>query len=148
MRTMALACLLACACPVWAADSDQVTYIGSEATAAAFTKGQPLVETSTYKVHASRREADGLVEVHATDTDIVYVLGGSATLVTGGRLVSPRTVATNEIRGEAVEGGEVRTLQKGDVVIIPRGVPHWFRDVRGPFLYYVVKVVEQGATAP
>jgi glc operon protein GlcG len=28
----------------------------------------------------------------------------------------------------------------GDVVVIPNGVPHWFKEVEAPFLYYVIKV--------
>lgn len=148
MRRLAMLCLVACLGVLPARANDPVTYIDHGATAAAFAKGQPLVETDTYKVHASRRDADGLVEVHATETDIVYVLDGTATLVTGGRVVKPRQTAANEIRGEAVDGGMTRTLQRGDVVIVPSGVPHWFRDVRGPFLYYVVKVIGPAAVAP
>jgi glc operon protein GlcG len=39
-----------------------------------------------------------------------------------------------------VNGGETRKLVPGDVVIIPNGVPHWFKEVEAPFDYYVVKV--------
>jgi glc operon protein GlcG len=55
-------------------------------------------------------------------------------------VVTPRTIATDEIRGAAIDGGDVRALHKGDVVVVPNGVPHWFRDVDAPLLYYVVKV--------
>ena len=65
--------------------STPVTFIAGAETTAAFAKGRPLVETSTYKVHASRRDAPGQAEVHARDTDIFYVLEGTATIVTGGR---------------------------------------------------------------
>ena len=91
-------------------------------------------------VHASRREKPGMSEVHELDTDIIYVLDGNATFVTGGRSVDPKMVAPNEYRGSFVEGGESRQLKKGDVVIVPKGTPHWFKQVDGTFLYYVVKV--------
>ena len=39
-----------------------------------------------------------------------------------------------------LSGGDTRKLAKGDVVIIPNGMPHLFKDVTGPFLYFVVKV--------
>ena len=42
-----------------------------------------------YMVHASRREKPGMAEVHTMDADIVYVLDGTATLVTGGKPVTP-----------------------------------------------------------
>jgi glc operon protein GlcG len=116
------------------------TQIDHTKVEAAFAKGMPLLETNNFKIHASRREAPGLAEIHTRDTDIVYVLEGTATLVTGGKALQPKTVAPHEIRGEAIEGGEVRQIGKGDVVVIPNGVPHWFKKVDGLLLYYVVKV--------
>jgi glc operon protein GlcG len=119
------------------------TYLGRAHVDAAFAKGAPLLENGQYKVHASRRDRDGQAEIHLADTDIVYVLEGAATLVTGGRAVDAKTTAAGELRGPSIEGGEVRHVGKGDVVIVPNGVPHLFKDVKGPFLYYVVKVTAQ-----
>jgi quercetin dioxygenase-like cupin family protein len=31
-------------------------------------------------------------------------------------------------------------LVKGDVIIVPTGVPHWFKEVGGTLLYYTIKV--------
>src|SRR5205807_1964202 len=93
-----------------------------------------------YMVHASRREAAGMAEIHTKDADVVYVLEGTATLVTGGTAIDAKTTAPDELRGTAITGGETRQLKKGDVIIVPAGVPHWFKEVTNPFLYYVVKV--------
>lgn len=112
---------------------------------AAFAKGAPLVDTPLYKVQASRRDAPGLGEVHERDTDILYVLSGSATLTTGGELVEPRRVEPNELRGEGIAGGTQRRLGAGDVVVIPNGVPHWFERIDSPVVYYVVKATDLGA---
>ena len=122
-----------------------VTYLPAEQVAAAFAKGMPLLEAENYKIHASRRDKPGLVEVHVKDTDIIHVLTGSATLVTGGTLVGGKTIAPEEIRGTSVEGGETRTLQPGDVMVVPNGTPHWFKEVPGPMTYYVVKVRAEGS---
>jgi quercetin dioxygenase-like cupin family protein len=116
------------------------TQIDHKVVDAAFVKGMPLLETNGFKIHASRREAPGLAEIHTRDTDIVYVLEGAATLVTGGKALQLKTIAPDEIRGTGIDGGEVRRIVKGDVVVIPNGVPHWFKQVDGPLLYYVVKV--------
>jgi quercetin dioxygenase-like cupin family protein len=91
-------------------------------------------------VHASRRDGAGKAEVHTRDTDIIYVLDGSATFVTGGTVVDGQTTAPDEIRGASIASGETRKLAKGDVVIVPNGTPHWFQEVKGPLSYYVVKV--------
>lgn len=125
-----------------------VTYIESKTVKAAFDKGGVLVgedesmmhAARNYMVHASHRDKAGVVEIHELDTDIVYVLKGSAVLVTGGTPVGAKTVAPYEIRGTDTKNGETRKLVPGDVVIIPNGVPHWFKEVYGPFDYYVVKV--------
>lgn len=110
---------------------------------AGFDKGAVLFDGSggrNYMVHASRREGPGMVEVHTMDTDILYVLKGTATVVTGGTMVDGKSVATDEIRGREISGGEIQKLVPGDAMIIPNGVPHWFKEVQAPFLYYVVKV--------
>jgi glc operon protein GlcG len=123
--------------------SGAATYVSSAAVSAAFMKGMPLLETDGYKVHASRRDTTGQAEIHTRDTDILYVVKGSATLVTGGHAVNAKPIAPEELRGDTIAGGESRRLAEGDVVVIPNGVPHLFKDVTGPFLYFVVK-----ATAP
>jgi len=117
-----------------------VRLIDKERVAAAFAKGEPLVETSDYKVHASHRDSAGKSEVHLADTDILYMLSGSATVITGGAMVDPVTVEPGEIRGASIKGGERRQLVPGDVMIVPKGVPHWFQSVSGPIDYYAVKV--------
>jgi glc operon protein GlcG len=123
-----------------ASSGSPVTYIPADQVKAAFAKGAVLVDSGTYMVHASRRDADGQVEVHEKDADIIYMLEGTTTFVTGGTIVGGRTTAPDEIRGTSVRGGETRTLSRGDVIVVPRGTPHWFKDVSGPVLYYVVKV--------
>lgn len=120
-----------------------VTFFDSKTVSDAFAKGAVLEDGSNgenYMVHASRREKPGMSEVHELDTDIIYVLDGTAVFVTGGKSVDPKQVASNEFRGTSVDGGETRELKKGDVVIVPKGTPHWFKQVDGVFKYYVVKV--------
>jgi glc operon protein GlcG len=118
----------------------EVTLIRHDEVSAAFAKGRPLIEVADYKIHASRRDGPGMAEVHTRDTDIAYVVEGSAVLVTGGSPVDLRSVGPEEQRGTAIDGGDTRELVAGDVVVIPNGVPHWFKEVKAPFLYYVVKV--------
>ena len=108
--------------------------------AAAFGKGMPLTETDRYKIHAGRRVEPGIPELHERDTDIFYITEGTATFVTGGEIIEPKTTGPGEIRGKEIRGGEPRKLEKGDVIIIPAGVPHWFQEVPGLITYYVVKV--------
>ena len=128
-----------------AAQESGVTHLRRDQVDAAFAKGAPLLEVEDYKVHASRRASEpGLAEIHTRDTDIIYVLQGSATLVTGGRAVAAKPTGPEELRGERIDGGESREVAAGDVVVVPNGTPHWFQRVSGPLLYYVVKVRQAG----
>lgn len=118
-----------------------VTFFDSKGVATAFVKGQPLLENGEYKIHASHRDGPGKSELHEHETDIFYVLEGTATFVTGGTVVGGQMISPGEIRGAGIAGGETRKLAKGDVVVVPRGVPHWFKEVKAPFNYYVVKTI-------
>ena len=108
--------------------------------AAVIAQGGTLLATNNFKIMGLRREQPGEVEVHARDTDIFYVLEGSATFVTGGTAIGPRATGPDETRAKTIEGGDERHLTKGDVIVISNGVPHWFKAVNGTFVYYVVKV--------
>lgn len=121
--------------------SAAVSYFESAKVSNAFSSGAVLFDHGErYMIHASRREKPGMAEIHEEDADIVHVLEGSATVVTGGQAANVKTIAAGELRGDSISGGEERKLVKGDVIVIPKGVPHWFKEVDAPFLYYVVKV--------
>ena len=119
-----------------------VLFFDKEQVTTSFSKGGVLLDGSNrnYMVHTSRRDKPGLAEVHSLDTDIIYVMEGTATLITGGTMVEAKEVAANEFRGSRIDGGDTRHLSKGDVIIVPNGVPHWFSEVSGTFLYYTIKV--------
>lgn len=122
-----------------------VSHVPGADVRAAFAANRTVLEAQGFRVNPSGRDAPGEAEVHLWDGDIMYVLEGSATLVTGGSIVEPRTVAPGEVRGPRIEGGTARELAAGDVVHVPAGAPHWFRQVRGPFRYYVVKDTDRSA---
>jgi glc operon protein GlcG len=105
-----------------------------------FRAGGLLLDTGTYKVDAGRREGPGEAEYHERVVDVMHVVSGRATVVTGGWMVDSREVAPGELRAAAIEGGRTRELSEGDVLAIPNGVPHQFTDASDPFLYFVVKV--------
>ncbi len=124
----------AAAAPVFHADA--------EAVRAKFMSGGLLLDGDLYKVDAGRRDQSGQVELHTFVTDVMYVLEGEATVVTGGEVVEQREVGPGEYRGSTIQGGTSHRLAKGDVMVVPQGVPHWFQELAGPLLYYVVKIVQ------
>ena len=121
------------------AGATAVTIIPRATVDAGFANDATLLRGQGFRVEASHRTGPGEAEVHLHDTDIFYVLKGSADLVVGGKVSEPHQLSEGEIRGASIEGGEPRSIADGDVIVIPRGVPHWFRHVTTPFSYYVVK---------
>ena len=119
-----------------------VLFFDAKQVSTSFSNGSVLLDGSDrhYMVHTSRRDKPGLAEIHALDTDIIYVMQGNATLVTGGTVVDARATEANEMRGTRIEGGVTRQLSKGEVIIVPNNTPHWFKQVNGEFLYYTIKV--------
>jgi quercetin dioxygenase-like cupin family protein len=122
--------------------AEAVKLFSSSEVRAAFEKGAPLVahDGRNYSVTAGRRDKPGQAELHEKDMDVIYVVQGSATFVTGGKMIEGKTTAPGEVRGTAIDGGDSHTLSKDDVILVPPGVPHWFKDVQGVFFYFVVKV--------
>ena len=120
-----------------------ISYFPKKKVDASFFEGAILFDrngTGNYAVHTSRRDSPGTIELHEKDSDIIYVVKGAATLITGGTLLDGKKIAEDEIRGTQLNGGEAQTLTPGDVVIVPAGTPHWFKEVQPPLLYYTVKV--------
>src|SRR3954466_9520976 len=93
-------------------DAD-VALLDHDQVKAAFAKGMPLLEAVDYKIHASRREGPGMAEIHTRDTDIAYVLQGSATLLPGETAIGVKPIGPEELRGSAIQGGETRQLTVG-----------------------------------
>ena len=119
-----------------------VRFFDAKQVHTSFSTGAALLDENdrNYMVHTSRRDKPGLAEVHKLDTDIIYVMEGTATLVTGGTTLDAKEIAPNEIRASRIEGGTTRQLSKGEVIVVPNNTPHWFKEVNGEFLYYTIKV--------
>src|SRR6476660_9537005 len=65
-------------------NNSPVLFFDAQQVNASFSTGAVLLDESdrNYMVHTSRRDKPGLAEVHTLDTDIIYVMAGTATLVT------------------------------------------------------------------
>ena len=140
---LVLAALLTTVTLLTAADASGVTYVGHDKVAAALSKGGPLVSAPDLTVSGSHREKAGQVEVHDKETDVIHVIDGEATFVTGGTMVGGKTTKPGQSMGTDIKGGQTHHLTKGDVIVVPAGTPHWFKEVPHSVSYYVVKVLKQ-----
>lgn len=144
MRVLfAMTALLAAAVVfVWAAAPPTVHYVSHDKVEASLAKSGPLVTESDLLVQGSHRTAAGQPELHDKETDVFYITDGSATFITGGTLSGEKVTKPGQRLGGTITGGEVHKLTKGDVITIPAGMPHWFKEVPQSVSYFVVKVLK------
>jgi quercetin dioxygenase-like cupin family protein len=117
-------------------------YASHEKVAAAMAKGGLLISNpntpAAISVTMGHRDKAGVVEVHEKETDVFYVADGEATVLAGGtRIKSKNGAAGNSYD---IEGGKTFQLTKGDMMVIPAGSPHWFKEVPKSINYFFVKV--------
>jgi len=88
------------------------------------SSGTTLADYGSHKVQLSERTSSGGAEVHAHFDDVMIVEQGSATLITGGAVIDPKTEENGETKGTGIRGGTTRTITAGDIVTVNAGVPH------------------------
>jgi quercetin dioxygenase-like cupin family protein len=125
----------------FAQGTSSVTYVDHDKVAAAIANGGQLASGSDFAISMAKRANAGQVEIHDKETDTFYVLDGEATFVTGGMMIGGRVSRPNQQLGTDIQGGQTHHLTKGDVITIPAGTPHWFKEVTKPITYYMVKVI-------
>ena len=118
-----------------------VHYVNHDKVASTMLKGGQIISDNGLIVLANRavqRDA----EMHANTNHVFIIVDGEGTFVTGGKLVNPKVTAPGQTRADAIEGGEVHHLSKGDVITIPANTPHWWKDTSasGSVGYYAVNL--------
>lgn len=87
--------------------------------------------------------------LHHRVTEVYYVLSGSGTLVTGGDVTGNREFPADNISvleligpsgSRTVTNGQTKTISAGDIVVIPAGVPHGFRNIQDQITYLSIRV--------
>jgi len=125
-----------------AAEKSAVSYTDHDTVGQRLAKGGQIAKGPNYIVSGSHRDKAGEVEVHDKETDVMYVVEGQATFLTGGTMVGGRDTSPNQHLGSGMNGGETHHLSKGDVVVVPAGTTHWFKEVPDHINYFVVKAVQ------
>ena len=92
---------------------------------------QKMIELAPYNVSLEYRASVGPAAVHETEAELFYIVDGSATLVTGGKLTSEKRTNAENLTGTGIDGGQSRHVAKGDFVMVPERTPHWFSKIDG-----------------
>lgn len=79
-------------------------------------------------------------EMHDWETDVYIVVDGEADLYLGGTLVNPSSPREGQYRGDDLDGADMHHVTKGDVIVIPEGVPHMVDTRTSRLVWLVIKV--------
>jgi mannose-6-phosphate isomerase-like protein (cupin superfamily) len=90
---------------------------------------EPILQFAPYTATLEYRASAGAAAVHPNQAEMMYVIEGSATFVTGGKLT-----------GKTIEGGDSRTVSKGDFLVVPEGTPHWFSAIESTLVLMTIKM--------
>jgi mannose-6-phosphate isomerase-like protein (cupin superfamily) len=119
--------------------------IADKLTAAIALPSDPAVSaiavTDQYSIHEVHRGKAGPAAVHVGWSELHFILDGSATFTTGGKIIGSAGAAT-------IEGGASRKVRKGDAVLVPPNTPHWYNQVDGSLTYLEVRFIAPNATGP
>jgi len=93
---------------------------------------QPLLQLAPYNVNIEHRmPGEQMATIHDHEAELFYVIDGAATIVTGGELVEPARTNPYNWAGKSIKDGTPRPIAKGDFIMVPEGVPHWFTEIKG-----------------
>jgi mannose-6-phosphate isomerase-like protein (cupin superfamily) len=96
----------------------------------------PVQNTDHYRINVVERTKPQGAIAHPGFIEVHHIIEGTGTLVTGGTIVRAASAGGG---GATIEGGQSRRVGKGDVVLIPAGAPHWYRDFDGTLTYLEVR---------
>jgi len=98
----------------------------------------PVENTDHYRINVVQRTKPQGAIAHPGFIEVHHIIEGTATFVTGGTIVRP--AGGNGRGGTAtIEGGVSRRVGKGDVILVPAGTPHWYKDLEGSITYLEVR---------
>lgn len=92
---------------------------------------QSMIQLAPYNVSLEYRAAVANAAVHDKAAELFYVVDGSGTLVTGGKLKEEKRTNAENSSGSGIDGGVTRRVAKGDFIMVPEGTPHWFSAIDG-----------------
>ena len=93
-----------------------------------------LANVGPYPVQLEYRTGTTPPSVHHGQAELIYVVDGGCTLVTGGALVDAKQGKGPNLSGTSIAGGTPQKVSKGDYILVPPDTPHWYTEVRGTFV--------------
>jgi mannose-6-phosphate isomerase-like protein (cupin superfamily) len=99
-----------------------------------------ILRLAPYNANLEYRASVGPAAVHETEAEMFYVIEGSGTMVTGGKLTGETRQNAENLQGTGIEGGNTRQIGKGDFIMVPENTPHWFSKIDGVLVLMSIHV--------
>jgi quercetin dioxygenase-like cupin family protein len=99
-----------------------------------------ILSLAPYVTNLEYRPVEGAVAIHEKEAELVYVIDGTGTLTTGGKVVGEKRTNDANLSGTSIDGGKAQTINKGDFAIIPEGTPHQFKPASGALVLMTMHV--------
>ena len=96
--------------------------------------------TDRHRINIVRRTKAAGAVAHDGFAELHHIVDGSGTLVTGGTIAR---AADGRSGSATIQNGFSRHVAKGDVILIPSGMPHWYKDLDGTITYLEVRWAEK-----
>ncbi len=103
----------------------------SDPRAATTVITQPLIQLAPYRPIIHRRMTPAGADIHEKQAEFFFVIRGSGTLTTGGKMVRPAAAAGTPPPPASIEGGADRKVAQGDFFVVPENTPHQFTVIDG-----------------
>lgn len=107
-------------------------------------------KVGVYGVFRPQSQPGAAIRHETSVTEVYYMLTGTGTLVTGGRLIDERSTGNSpntgrpNYAGSRIEGGETRQVVPGDLIIIPGNTNHWWSSLDTDIRYLIIRPDPEG----
>jgi len=121
---------------IYKSAADLAAVLKKATVSAGGTSSSSVALTDQYRVSLVHRDKAAGALAHPGNTELLYIVEGSGSIVTGGALV-PAANGTPA----SIANGVTQRISVGDVIIVPAGSAHWFSVVDAPITYLEVRWV-------
>lgn len=101
---------------------------------------EPILLLPPYRASLEYRVAVAPAAIHEREAEVFYVIDGTATMVTGGKLINERRTNAENLSGSSIEGGTSRNIAKGDFIVVPENTAHGFSAIDGTLILMTLHV--------
>jgi mannose-6-phosphate isomerase-like protein (cupin superfamily) len=108
------------------------------------TLTRTILSLAPYRAALEYRTATGPAAVHEKEAEMFYVIEGQGILTTGGKLREEKRSNPTNLTGSGIDGGQSRTVAKGDFIIVPENTPHQYTGIQGELILMSIHMPRGG----